>query len=49
MNYGSSLVYVYSDSEEEYVSEVELEEGMWLRLVVPCSRKDVTAGNGTIV
>ncbi len=33
MDYGSEQVYVYSDSEEEYVSEAELEEGMWLRWV----------------
>jgi len=31
MDYGSKSVYVYSDSDEEYVSETELQEGMWLR------------------
>ncbi len=31
MNYGSELVYMYSESDEEYVSDTELQEGMWLR------------------
>jgi len=44
MEYGSSLVYVYSDSEDEYVSDNELEEGMWLRLVGV--RKDAAAEKG---
>ena len=34
MEHGSNHVWVYSDcSDEEYVSETELEEGMWLRCV----------------
>ena len=30
MDYGSSHVWVYDFSDEEYFSETELQEGMWL-------------------
>ena len=30
MDYGSSHVWMYDDSDEEYFSETELQEGMWL-------------------
>ena len=30
MDYGSSHVWVYENSDEEYFSETELNEGMWL-------------------
>ena len=30
MDYGSSHVWLYDDSDEEYISDSELKEGMWL-------------------
>lgn len=31
MEWGSSYVWMYEHSDEEYVSDSELQEGMWLR------------------
>ena len=31
MDYGSSHVFVYADSDDEVISDVEYNEGMWLR------------------
>lgn len=34
MDYGSTHVWLYDDSDEEFISDTELQEGMWLRFVV---------------
>jgi hypothetical protein len=31
MDYGSSHVFVYANSDEEVISDAEYNEGMWLR------------------
>ena len=31
MNHGSTHVWMYDCSDDEFVSETELQEGMWLR------------------
>ena len=33
MDYGSTHVWLYDDSDEEFISDSELQEGMWLRCV----------------
>lgn len=36
MDFGSSHVYDYEDSEEEYISDEELKVGMYLRYELLC-------------
>ena len=31
MDYGSTHVYMYADSDDEVISDTEYDEGMWLR------------------
>ena len=33
MDYGSSHVYMYDNSDDELISDEEFKEGMWLRWV----------------
>ena len=33
MDYGSSHVYLYANSDDEVISDTEYNEGMWLRYV----------------
>lgn len=41
MDFGSSHVYEYEDSEEEYISDEELKVGMFLRYGLHCVKLPV--------